>query len=187
MEFKGIKKYPLLEIGLSQIYLSAEKIEAIEKWFNADDMSAFEPLPVHDFGNGKYTLTDGHSRAYVAYKNGIMYIPIIYDRDESVAGEIGQMLYRADIEWCNRFHIENISQLENRILTSEKYHRLWIERCDKSYNLLTQTTMGERKQLQDRVSDLFLYGANEDLSDMYFENCFGEEVVFAYNSEKAKA
>lgn len=41
-----------------------------------------DPVPVHDFGNGKYTLTDGHSRVYVAYEHGLTHVPIAYDKDE---------------------------------------------------------------------------------------------------------
>ncbi len=178
MKFTGVINYPLLELGLSQIYLNEDKVKAIEKWFNPDDMSIFEPLPVHDYGNGKYTLTDGHSRAYVAYKYGLIQIPIIYDDDDMVAGEMGQKLYNADIEWCNRFGIENISHLKSRILTNKEYQRFWIGRCDRSYALLTQMTKEDRKRLQDRVPELFLYGASEDLVEIYFENLSGELFVY---------
>lgn len=178
MEFIGVKNYPLLELGLSQIYLNEEKIKAIEKWFNPDDMSIFEPLPVRNFGNGRYTLTDGHSRAYVAYKNGLKQIPIIYDNDDMVAGKMGQKLYRVDIKWCDRFHIDNISCLESRILTNEEYQRLWIGRCDRSYDLLTQTTEEDRELMQKKVPELFLYGASVELSEIYFENLSGELYVY---------
>ncbi len=171
--------YPLLDLGMSQIYLNADKIKEIEKWFKQDDMSVFKPISVHDFGNGKYTIVDGHSRAYVAYKYGITQVPIIYNNDDIITGNIGQSLYRADLEWCNRFHIENISHLENRILTGDEYQRLWIERCDRSYDLLTQTTEKEREQIQNQVPELFLYGAEEDLSKMYFENSSGELFVYS--------
>lgn len=180
MEFAGVINYPLLKLGLSQIYLNENKIKAIEKWFDPDDMSIFEPLPVRNFGNGRYTLTDGHSRAYVAYLNGLTYLPIVYDNDDMVAGEIGQKLYGADIEWCNRFHIENISHLESRILTSEEYQRLWIGRCDRSYNLLTQTTEEDRELMQNKVPELFLYGASEGCTELYYENAEG--VLFAYKN-----
>ena len=186
MEFIGIKSYPLLELGLSQIYLNERKIAVIERWFNLNDMSIFEPLPVRDFGNGRYTLTDGHSRAYVAYKSGLTQIPIVYDNDDMVAGKIGQMLYRADIEWCNRFYIENISHLENRILTCEEYQQLWIGRCDRSYELLTQTTENERKVIQNKVPELFLYGAAEDFSEIYFENADGDSFVYKNGLLKAE-
>ena len=177
MEFTGIINYPLLELGLSQIYLNEEKIKAIEKWFNPDDMSGFEPLPVRYFGDGRYTLTDGHSRAYVAYRHGLTRIPVVYDYDDMVSGETGQMLYRADIEWCGRFCLKNISCLGKRILTSGKYQKLWIERCDRSYNLLTQTTAEERAQM-NHAPELFLYGASESQTELYFENSLGELFVY---------
>lgn len=185
MEFTGIKKYPLLELGLSQIYLNENKINAIETWFNPKDLSNFTPLTVHNYGNGRYTLTDGHSRAYVAYKYGLNEIPIIYDNDDLVAGETGLMLYQADIIWCNRFRLENISHLEKRILSHENYQQFWIERCDRSYDLLTQTTEEERRQMQAKAPDLFLYGASEDLSELYFENLSGE--LFVYKNGLLKA
>ena len=180
--FRRSDRLPLMELGLSQIYLNEDKIKAIEKWFNPGNMDIFEPLTVHDYGNGKYTLTDGHSRAFVAYKNGLTVIPIIYDNDEIVAGEIGQKLYRTDIEWCNRFSIYNISHLKNRIISNDDYQRLWIERCDRSYNLLVQTTVKERELIQNINPKLFLYGASEDLSEIYFENCDGESVVYQNTS-----
>lgn len=178
MEFTSVIDYPLLELGLSQIYLNENKIKAIEKWFNPEDMSTFDPLPVHNYGNGKYTLTDGHSRTYVAYKCGLTQVPIIYDNDDMVAGEMGQKLYNADIEWCCRFGIMNISHLDSRILTDEVYRRLWIGRCNRSYNLLTQTTDEERKRMQDRVPELFMYGASKDLTELFFENLSGELFVY---------
>ena len=178
MEFTGTMNYPLLKLGLSQIYLNETKLRTIKKWFNPDDMSVFEPLPVRNFGNGRYTLTDGHSRAYVAYLNGLTHLPIVYDNDDVVAGEIGQKLYCADIEWCNRFHIGNISHLESRILTNKEYQRLWIGRCDRSYNLLTQTTKEDRELMQNKVPELFLYGASDDCTELYYENTEGRLFVY---------
>ena len=54
MEFRGIIEYSLLDLGLSQLYLNSAKIQSIEKWFRLDDMSIFQPLAVHDYGNGRY-------------------------------------------------------------------------------------------------------------------------------------
>ena len=167
-----------MELGLSQIYLNEDKIQAIERWFHPDNMDIFEPLTVHDYGDGKYTLTDGHTRAYEAYKNGLTVIPIMYDNDEIVAGETGQKLYKAAIAWCNRFSLYNISHLTKRIVSNADYQRLWIERCGRSHNLLNQTTEKDREFIQNKNSELFLYGASEDLSKMYFETSDGESVVY---------
>lgn len=59
MEFEGMRMVPILELGPSQLYLDQSKIEAVETWFHPEDMAAYEPWPVHHFGNGRYTLTDG--------------------------------------------------------------------------------------------------------------------------------
>lgn len=178
MKFEGSIEFSLLDLGISQLYLNQEKIQAIEKWFSPTDMSNFKPLSVHDYGNGKYTIVDGHSRAFVAYKKGITTVPIIYDSSELVAGEVALQLYTADIEWCNRFHIKKISDLEARIITQEEYKKLWIERCDRSYDMLTQITEEKRRQIQKNVPGLFLYGAEEDLSAFYFEDAIGKLYVY---------
>lgn len=175
--FEGIKLFPLLELGLSQIYLNANKLDAIERWFDPADLSNMDPLTVHDFGNGRYTLTDGHSRAYVAYKNGLSYVPIVYDNDDIVINELGQRLYRMDIEWCERFHVESILDLNNRILSNEDYNQLWVARCNKSYNLLSQTTECERRVMQNKTPKLYLYGATENLLQLYFEDDLGKTYI----------
>ena len=38
MEFQGIMNYPLLNLGLSQIFLNEDKVEEVKKWFRPDDM-----------------------------------------------------------------------------------------------------------------------------------------------------
>ena len=51
-------------------------------------------------------------------------------------------------------------------------------RCDRSYDLLTQTTESERKIMQQKAPKLFLYGAEEDLSELYFEDSSGKLYVY---------
>ena len=172
--FRGVQLLPISSLGLSQIYLSAEKLKNIETWFNPTDLTNFQPLPVHDFGNGRFTLTDGHSRAFVAWRHGVSEIPVVYDTDEIVTGETGQMLYREDLVWCERFGLAQVWDLQNRILSPGEYQKLWIGRCDKSYNLLTQMNQRQRQVWRLRYPDLYLYGASEDLKFLYYENDRGE-------------
>lgn len=181
VEFHGIKLIHIDLLGLSQIYLSSRKIASVTEWFNPQNMDHFQPLAVHDFGNKTYTLVDGHTRAYVAYKNGISILPVFYDNDDIVTNRIGKMLYKADLDWCKRFKLSHIKQLENRILDQKAYQKLWIERCDRSYDLITQTSHEERLQLQNLVPDLFLYGASEDLSVLFFENEAGNLFLYKDN------
>lgn len=175
--FSGIQWVHPLELGVSQLYLSQPKLESIKKWFDPNHMDLCNPLPVYDFGNGKLTLTDGHSRAFVAYQFKAK-VPIIYDTDTIITSFEGQLLYKNDIEWCQRFNIQTVSDLESRVVDSSKYQQLWIERCDRAYNLLTQTDERKRSQIQQQHADLFLYGANEDLTIYYFENKHGESFEF---------
>ena len=181
MKFEGVKLMDTGLLGLSQIYLSADKIAGVREWFDPQSMENFQPLPVHDFGNGRYTLTDGHTRAYVAHKCGITRLPVVYDTDDTIINPVGQMLYRADIAWCERFKLFHIWDLENRILTKEAYKKLWMERCDRSHNLLMKTARDVRARLQTLAPDLFLYGLSDDFSTLYFESESGQ--LFLYKDD----
>ena len=87
--FSGVRYFSVLELGVSQIYLNEQKMANIRKWLNTNDLTKFEPLPVCDFGNGRLTLTDGHSRAFGAYTMGIHKLPVVYDTDDMISSDIG--------------------------------------------------------------------------------------------------
>lgn len=176
-EFKGIKYIALSELAPSQLYISAEKLRRVKEWFSPEALAA-EPLPVRDFGNGRCTLTDGHTRAICAYMAGMTHIPAIYDRDDIVACPEGEMLYRMDIEWCARFNIRTIADLENRIVTAESYKLLWQARCDAGHALITHTTPAQRAAAAAIHPGLFLYGISADLKTMYFEDSAGRQYEF---------
>lgn len=176
--FQGVQCIFSTDLGVSQLYLNQSKLEDVKKWFDPNHMDLCTPLPVCDFGNGRLTLTDGHSRAFIAYQYKVK-IPVIYDTDEIVTSNEGQQLYKNDIVWCQRFNIQTVADLETRIVDSSEYQSLWIDRCDRAYNLLTQTNEYERLEIQRQYSDLFLYGANNDLTIYYFENDQGQLFEFA--------
>jgi len=176
MMFSGIRYMPILDLGLSQIYLNKRKLDTIQKWLNPADLSNFEPLPVHDFGNGRLTLTDGHSRAFSAYAMGIEKLPVVYDTDDIIISATGQMLYKNDIVWCERFNIHAVCDLKDRIVSDSVYQDVWVGRCDRAYDLLTQTTELQRKKWQALRPDLYLYGASEDLTLLFFEDKKGASI-----------
>ena len=169
-EFEGVQCHKVVDLGLSQIYLSAEKLANIRTWFRSDDLASFEPLPVHDFGNGRLTLTDGHSRAFAAYKAGVTHVPVVYDTDDMITSALGQLLYKQDLVWCDRLGLHNVRDLENRILSSADYQRLWLDRCKRAYHLLAQTDEEKRDILAGLCPTRYLYGASQDLSILYFED-----------------
>lgn len=164
----------LNDLGLSQIYLNRDKIDAIKDWFRVTEIDGYEPLPVYDFGDGKLTLTDGHSRAFVAYKFGIRKVRVQYDHDEIVTGIIGQKLYRQALIWCRRFSVDSIGKLEDRIISSEDYAFYWIERCSRSYNLIAKASERQFDSFSLKFRNLLLYGSNEDLTHLYYESLSGE-------------
>lgn len=174
--FAGIKWLPISDLGVSQIYLSADKLDNVRAWFNPADLTGFDPLTVCDFGNGRLTLTDGHSRAFIAYTMGVSELPVVYDTDILVTSDIGQLLYKNDIVWCERFGVKTIGDLRERIISKTDYEELWIKRCDKAYNLLTQTTQEQRVNLQRLCPELYLFGANADVSLLFFESLDGQSI-----------
>lgn len=175
--FQGVQWIFPTDLGVSQLYLNQSKLEGVKKWFDPNHMDLCAPLPVCDFGNGRLTLTDGHSRAFISYQYKVK-IPVIYDTDEIVTSDEGQRLYKNDIVWCQRFNIQTVADLETRIVDSSEYQSLWIDRCDRAYNLLTQTNEYDRSEIQRQYPDLFLYGANNDLTMYYFENRQGQLFEF---------
>ncbi|MBQ8369037.1 MAG: hypothetical protein IJY35_03550 [Clostridia bacterium] len=151
-------RVPLLSLGLSQIYISQQKLDAVLAWFEPD---LLKPLPVRDFGNSRLTLTDGHTRALAAYRAGMTHVPVEYDNDPLVTGEPGESLYREDIRWCERFGITDISALDDRVVSGEDYIRLWHRRCDRLYELFTRYPAGKRAEIAAMHPELYLYGADD--------------------------
>lgn len=176
--FQGVQWIMPTDLGISQLYLNKSKLRDVERWFDPNNMNLCQPLPVYDFGDGRLTLTDGHSRAFTAYQYKAK-VPIVYDTDDIATCKEGQFLYKNDIVWCRRFKLRTVADLENRIVDDSEYQSLWIERCGRAYNLLTQTDEQERLKLERQHVDLFLYGANNDLTIYYFENEKGQLFEFA--------
>jgi len=168
-------------LKLSQIYLSKKKIDDILTWFEPSLLN-FEPISARDFlNNGNLHITDGHTRTFVAWQHGLKQIPYVYDEDEIVTCELGQIQYEEDIVWCNRYNLHHISHLSDRILSEQAYEELWRERCNKMYDLkvalLEKTIDAEEYNLKkDKLlqKDLFVYGISEDLGILYYENELGE-------------
>lgn len=169
------------DLGLSQIYLNRDKVKNILSWFDPLTINEYEPLPVYDFfGNGKYILTDGHTRAYLSYKCGLTTIPVKIDNDETVTCKLGRILYKEYIGWCNQFNLKSIKDLEYRIIPPDDYEFLWIKRCERLYNLVNAMedkliTLKDYEDLKKigESKKLELYGANENLTNFFYEDLAG--------------
>ena len=115
----------LLDVQPSQFYLSKEKLERIMGWFDPGDLSNFEPLPVKHL-NGRVIFTDGHTRAYAAYRAGCTRVPLIWDEDE-----LDWNLYQICVDACLERGIRSVADLAPRILNLEEYTEKWNRWCDQ--------------------------------------------------------
>ena len=132
-EKKSIENILLTELQPTQFYLSEEKIGNIKKWFNAADLSGFEPLPVK-FLNGKFILTDGHSRAWVAFCAGLVKLPLIWESED-----LDWKAYGKCVDACVARGVNSISDFAGRILSKEDYKIQWNGWCDDLHAMLRKT------------------------------------------------
>jgi hypothetical protein len=115
------------DIQPSQIYINKEKLDEILKSF---DPASFEPLPIIQIED-KTVLTDGHTRALVAYLDGMTHIPVYWDEDE-----LDLEAYSISVQWCLDEGIFTIADLKDRIVSPEEFQTLWIDRCTEMLHQL---------------------------------------------------
>ncbi|MDE7192433.1 MAG: hypothetical protein K2O14_00550 [Oscillospiraceae bacterium] len=176
---KEVFSADIAELGISQMYLCRERVLGVEKWFDMSRIGEYA-LPVFDFGNGRLTLTDGHSRAFVMLKNGVKSVTVRLDNDEMITSELGQRLYKKDIEWCGERGLHSIADLSGRILPEIAFDVLWRQRCGRLYNLFTATDLSFAEKAEMLFPQLTLYGAGSG-GELYFES--GERYFVYKNGE----
>lgn len=115
----------LLDIQPSQFYISQEKINKINEWFQPSDLSNFEPIPIKKL-NGRIIFTDGHTRAWVAYEAGLTEVPVVWDEDDLDWG-----LYHKCVDACLQCGIRTIADLKGRVLSPGDYVIKWDYWCDE--------------------------------------------------------
>jgi len=116
-------KIKIHKIQPSQLYISEIKFKKVWKNF---DCKNYEPLPIKEL-DGEIILTDGHTRALVAYLKGIREVKVEWETEEW-----DWDLYRLCVKWCKKQKIRKISDLRNRIVSENEYEHLWLERCKKA-------------------------------------------------------
>ena len=109
----------------SQLYISEEKLKAVNSWFIPADIDCYEPLPIKNL-NGIILFTDGHTRALASYLSGVEEIKVYWDDDE-----LDWDAYIECVSWCKEDHINWIGDLAERIITHETYQKLWLDRCQQ--------------------------------------------------------
>ncbi len=113
----------LTDLFPSQLYLNREKIEALQDQINPFVLENISPISIRKFGN-KIVFLDGHTRAFLAFENGLSKVPVYWETEE-----YDWELYEICIQWCQEEKILHISELKNKILDKESFEKLWIGKC----------------------------------------------------------
>ena len=175
---------PILNVGVTELYLNQRKLEAVREMTLKEDFSGFSPLPVYDFGDGRPTLTDGHHRAFVMWQQGKPTLTVYWDTDVNITSKPSQKMYRMALDWCREAGAEDISKLQNRILQPAGYELFWLERCRRGYQLLTTRNKPAAEKARELAPELKLYGAERDMKTFYFED--GQGRLFKYYDGELK-
>lgn len=118
---------PIGDVHPSQCYLNGEKLARAADWFDFDDPN-YDPLPVRRFEDGpdRWTLTDGHTRAFLASLAGDDELRVVEDTDD-----LPTDLYVACIGWCVEDGVTEVGDLAGRVVGPETFEERWIERCKR--------------------------------------------------------
>jgi hypothetical protein len=114
---------PLAEIQPSQLYISTEKLARVVEMWRLPELARLAPVPVKCL-DGRIIYTDGHTRAFAAYRQGFREIRVEWDEDE-----LDWEAYRICVDWCLAEGIRTVMDLEGRLLGSTEYEVLWRDRC----------------------------------------------------------
>lgn len=127
MELQDIR---LTGIQPSQFHLSADKLEAVERWFRPGDLSNFDPVPIRRL-RGVLVFTDGHTRAFAAHRAGLERIPLVWDDSDQ-----DWEAYWLCVAACQKRGIRQIGHLGGRILPAQEYRLRWNGWCDTLFEVL---------------------------------------------------
>jgi len=132
----------LLELQPSQLYISAEKLTRVLTVLDLSRPESLTPLPVKRL-SGRLVLTDGHTRAFAAYRAGLDRVRVCWDTDD-----LDWEAYEICVGWCVQEGVRTIADLEGRIIDATDYERLWFERC-----AAMQRKLAETRGLSEREGD----------------------------------
>jgi len=122
------ERVPIEALRPSQLYLHAGKLAAVLERVEGETLE-YDPLPVFAF-DGERSLTDGHTRAFVAHLTGADELRVVPDPDLPENHDVA--LYRECIAWCEAAGVESVADLSGRVLGPDEYERRWIERCHRA-------------------------------------------------------
>ena len=119
-----LTKVKLKNLQPSQFYISEEKLNNIQQWFSADDLSNFRPIPVKVIDES-IVILDGHTRCVAAILAGLDRLPLEFDSDE-----LDWDMYKYCVNECQIQNIMSPYDLLSRIISKEDYNLKWNDWCD---------------------------------------------------------
>ncbi|MGC9347221.1 MAG: hypothetical protein ACP5JG_03690 [Anaerolineae bacterium] len=131
----------LTEIQPSQLYISRAKLAAVRDAWRPPRLATLPPIPVKLL-NGRVIYTDGHTRAFAAYRHGFRQVPVYWDADD-----LDWEAYQICVDWCLAVGIRTVMDLEGRLLPQQAYEVLWIERCSRMHGTLAASRASSERTL----------------------------------------
>ena len=113
----------ITDLHPTQLYLSENKLQAIQMLYQSVEKPNIDPISVLSFKN-RLLVTDGHHRAYQALLEGRDTISAEWDKDG------GDELYHLYAQVCEERKIYSILDLKNHILAQDEYEAKWYNWCD---------------------------------------------------------
>ena len=171
LKFAGTRWMPVSELGLVQLYLSAQALEKASASFSMESLCA-DPIKVYDFGNGRFTISppEDMSRAFLAWQAGMSAVPVVYDPEDYLGYDGMQPLFLDEILWGEKLGLHSIADLKDRIMSDEDFRRRVILRCERGNDLFMETNPADLPAYAALRPDLHLYGISDDLKTLYFED-----------------
>jgi ribosomal protein S18 acetylase RimI-like enzyme len=137
MVHSGVIDVDLALVQPSQLFISQKKLDDCTRLFLEKGFDDYEPIPIKRIGNDLF-LTDGHTRAFVLWQNGLRTIKAVHDTDD-----LDWIMYLVDLKWCRDAGIRSIGDLGSRVIPHADYERRWIDRCGNSHAALLQDPLAD--------------------------------------------
>ncbi|UYP47510.1 hypothetical protein NEF87_003795 [Candidatus Lokiarchaeum ossiferum] len=113
----------LADLTPSQLFLNQDKIKTLENQINPFALENIPPISIRKFGE-KTVFLDGHTRAFLASKNGLKKVPVYWETEE-----YDWKMYEICIQWCQDEKIFHVEDLKHKIVDTETYEKCWIGKC----------------------------------------------------------
>ncbi|MHC4427463.1 MAG: ParB N-terminal domain-containing protein [Planctomycetota bacterium] len=126
----------LSDLQPSQLYICSEKLTQVTRSLRGG--ASLDPVPVKQLGT-RTVITDGHTRACAAFQNGRKSIPGYWETDE-----LDWTAYEICVQWCLQAGIRSVADLPSRIVSADKYERLWYQRCRALHERLAHQRKGRQ-------------------------------------------